>query len=239
MPGTESASPLLIYMVKQVELAVRARLDEIVRPAGLTTAQYTALSVLERHTDMSSAQLARSSFVTAQSMADMITALEGRKLIERHRDRSDRRRLVVALTDAGRALLDRCRPDVAALEATMLSGLSLTQTKALRAALTSCYGNLSHPPAGGLAAAVGYAADSGGVQVSSSWMLSGSWKTTVENGAGSFTSRTPAVKARPPLLETAASWQYAELWKRRCRRLSSPVVPVACTAPARPSLTVT
>ena len=190
MPGTESASPLLIYMVKQVELAVRARLDEIVRPAGLTTAQYTALSVLERHTDMSSAQLARSSFVTAQSMADMITALEGRKLIERHRDRSDRRRLVVALTDAGRALLDRCRPDVAALEATMLSGLSVTQTKALRAALTSCYGNLSHPPAGGLAAA-GYAAGSGGVQMSSSWMLSGSRKTTVENGAGSFTSRTP------------------------------------------------
>ena len=132
MPGTESASPLLIYMVKQVELAVRARLDEIVRPAGLTALQYTALSVLERHTDMSSAQLARSSFVTAQSMADMITALEDRKLIERHRDRTDRRRLVVALTDDGRALLDRCRPEVAALEATMLKGLSVPQTKALR-----------------------------------------------------------------------------------------------------------
>jgi DNA-binding MarR family transcriptional regulator len=147
MPGTESASPLLIYMVKQVELAVRARLDEIVRPAGLTAAQYTALSVLERHTDMSSAQLARSSFVTAQSMADMITALEDRKLIERHRDWTDRRRLVVALTDAGRALLDRCRPEVAALEAAMLSGLSGPQTKALRVTLASCYGNLSHASA--------------------------------------------------------------------------------------------
>jgi DNA-binding MarR family transcriptional regulator len=144
MPGTESASPLLIYMVKQVELAVRARLDEIVRPAGLTAAQYTALSVLERHTDMSSAQLARSSFVTAQSMADMITALEDRKLIERHRDWTDRRRLVVALTDTGRALLDRCRPEVADLEAAMLSGLSGPQTKSLRATLASCYGNLSH-----------------------------------------------------------------------------------------------
>src|ERR1700743_2921644 len=103
MPGTESASPLLIYMVKQVELVVRARLDEIVRPAGLTTAQYTALSVLERHTDMSSAQLARSSFVTAQSMADLITALEDRKLIERHRDRTDRRRLVGAPAGGGAA----------------------------------------------------------------------------------------------------------------------------------------
>ena len=143
MPGTEAAPPLLLYMLKQVELAVRARIDEIVRPVGLTAAQYTALTVLERHTDMSSAQLARNSFVTAQSMADMITALEGRKLIERHRDKSDRRRLVVALTDEGRALLDRCRDDVDALEATMLSGLSTAQTKALRATLATCYTNLS------------------------------------------------------------------------------------------------
>ena len=143
MPGTEPP-PLLLYLMKRVELAVRSRLDEIVRPAGLTAAQYTALSVLERHADMSSAQLARLSFVTAQSMADMITALEDRKLIERHRDWTDRRRLVVALTDEGRALLDRCRPEVAALEAAMLSGLSGPQTKALRATLASCYGNLSH-----------------------------------------------------------------------------------------------
>ena len=116
MPRPESSSPLLLYVLKQVELAVRARLDDIVRPAGLTTAQYTALTVLERHTDMSSAQLARSSFVTAQSMADMITALEARALIERHRDKTDKRRLVVALTDEGRALLDRCRDEVAAVE---------------------------------------------------------------------------------------------------------------------------
>lgn len=143
MPGTESGSSLLIYVIKQVELAVRSQIDEIVRPVGLTAAQYTALSVLERHPDMSSAQLARYSFVTAQSMADMITALEGRRLIERHRDKADRRRLVVALTDDGRTLLDRCRGDIDALEATMLGGLSAAQTKALRATLASCYANLS------------------------------------------------------------------------------------------------
>src|SRR5579862_320085 len=121
MPGTGSGSPLLLYMVKQVELVVRARIDEIVRPVGLTATQYTALTVLERHDDMSSAQLARNSFVTAQSMADMITALEGRRLIERHRDKSDKRRLVVSLTDEGRAMLDRCRDEIAALEAAMLN----------------------------------------------------------------------------------------------------------------------
>src|SRR5690348_14810114 len=100
------AEPMLLYVVKQVELAVRSRLDDLLRPAGLTALQYTALTVLERHPDLSSAQLARNSFVTAQSMADMVTALEERGLIERHRDRTDRRRLVVALTgDARSALL--------------------------------------------------------------------------------------------------------------------------------------
>ena len=89
-----------MYLVKQVELAIRSHLDDLLRPAGLTALQYTALTVLERHPDLSSAQLARNSFVTAQSMADMITTLEGRGLIERHRDRADRRRLVVALTAA-------------------------------------------------------------------------------------------------------------------------------------------
>jgi len=137
--------PLLLYLHKQVELAVRARLDDIVRPAGLTTTQYTALTVLERHDDMSSAQLARASFVTAQSMADMITALEGRALIERHRDRADRRRLVVALTAEGRVLLDRYRGEVAALEETMLAGLSGQEIATLRSILNTCYDNLSGP----------------------------------------------------------------------------------------------
>src|SRR5215472_16816062 len=141
VPG--SAPPMLLYLVKQVELAVRARLDDIFRPIGLTALQYTALTVLERHDDMSSAQLARRSFVTAQSMADMITALEGRALIERHRDRADRRRLVVSLTAAGRALLDPYRPEVAALEQAMLAGLSGPEVTALRAALVSCHANLS------------------------------------------------------------------------------------------------
>jgi DNA-binding MarR family transcriptional regulator len=141
MPGTEPP-PLLLYLMKRVELAVRARLDEIVRPAGLTAAQYTALTVLERHDDMSSAQLARHSFVTAQSMADMITTLQGRRLIERHRDRADRRRLVVSLTAEGRVLLDRYRDKVAALERDMIAGLSGQEIAGLRAALNACYDNL-------------------------------------------------------------------------------------------------
>jgi len=140
------APPLLLYLVKQVELAARARLDDIFRPIGLTALQYTALTVLERHENLSSAQLARKSFVTAQSMADMIAALEARGLIERHRDHSDRRRLVVALTAKGRALLDRYHDEVCALEEGMLAGLSEPERTALRGALNACHANLASRP---------------------------------------------------------------------------------------------
>lgn len=138
---------MLLYLIKQVELAARSRLDDLFRPVGLTALQYTALTVLERHPDMSSAQLARNSFVTAQSMADMITALEGRGLIERHRDRMDRRRLVVALTAGGRELLDRYRDEVAALEAQMLAGLTGAEVSGLRRSLHACRANLARKPA--------------------------------------------------------------------------------------------
>jgi DNA-binding MarR family transcriptional regulator len=137
------SEPMLLYLVKQVELAIRSHLDDLLRPAGLTALQYTALTVLERHPDLSSAQLARNSFVTAQSMADMITTLEGRGLIGRHRDRTDRRRLVVALTIDGRELLDRYRDQVDALEEQMLVGLTKAQISSLRRNLHACHANLA------------------------------------------------------------------------------------------------
>src|ERR1700710_2389950 len=133
-----AAPPTLLYLMKQVELAVRARLDELVRPAGLTALQYTALTVLERHPDLTSAHLARNSFVTAQSMADMVTSLRAQGLIDRHQDPADRRRLVLSLTEDGKALLARYRQAVVALEPEMLGDLSASQARDLRAAMLSC-----------------------------------------------------------------------------------------------------
>ncbi len=142
----EGAPPTLLYLMKQVELAVRARLDELVRPAGLTALQYTALTVLERHPDLTSAHLARNSFVTAQSMADMVTTLRARGLIDRHQDPGDRRRLVLCLTEEGRSLLDRYRQAVVDLESEMLADLSVDEATTLRAAMLSCREALKRTP---------------------------------------------------------------------------------------------
>ncbi|HEY5181984.1 MAG TPA: MarR family winged helix-turn-helix transcriptional regulator [Dermatophilaceae bacterium] len=142
----QSTTPsTLLYLMKQVELAIRAGLDDLARPAGLTALQYTALTVLERHPDLTTARLARHSFVTGQSMSDMVTTLLDRGLIERHRDPTDHRRLVIALTPAGHRLLRRMRPRVAALQDRMLALLSNEQTSELRHSLELCRQALRDP----------------------------------------------------------------------------------------------
>ena len=117
--------PRILYVTKQVELATRARLEEIARPHGVTALQYTALTVLERqHAPISSAALARLSFVTAQTIADMVGALERRALGRRDPDPTNRRRLLITLTADGTALLRTVEPAVVALEAELMSGMS-------------------------------------------------------------------------------------------------------------------
>ena len=49
----------LLYLIKQVELAIRQQLDEVASAEDLTALQYTALTVLERHPGMTSAALPR------------------------------------------------------------------------------------------------------------------------------------------------------------------------------------
>jgi DNA-binding MarR family transcriptional regulator len=130
-------------MVKQVELVVRARLDELVRPAGITALQYTALTVLERHDGLSAAQLARDSFVTAQSMADLVRSLEARELIRRERNPRNRRELLILLTDAGRELLARFAGPVRELEERMTEDLTAHQREQFRRALSTAWHALS------------------------------------------------------------------------------------------------
>jgi DNA-binding MarR family transcriptional regulator len=128
-----------LYAVKRVELAVRAHLDDLLKSSGVTALQYTALTVLERHDGLPAAQLARDSFVTAQSMADIVRALEKRSLIHRERNPRNRRELLLHLTDAGRQLLADHADEVAALEGRMVSKLTARQVAQFRAALADAW----------------------------------------------------------------------------------------------------
>ena len=131
------------YLVKWVERGVRTQLDAALEQYALTTPEYTALSVLHERDGLSSAQLARRTFVTPQAMNQLVIALERRGLIERRPDPEHARILRTSLTRAGKALVQRCDPATRNVEKRLLSGLSHAEAEALRRALSSCAAALS------------------------------------------------------------------------------------------------
>jgi DNA-binding MarR family transcriptional regulator len=133
----------LLYLIKQVELAVKQALDDVVAAADLTTLQYTALTVLERHPGITSAELARNSFVRAQSMAEMVTYLLARGLVTRERDETNRKQYLLALSPEGQKVLDDLYDAVADIETKMLDGFDAGQTEILRTYLLRCRHALS------------------------------------------------------------------------------------------------
>ncbi|MUL40047.1 MarR family transcriptional regulator [Streptomonospora sp. PA3] len=134
----DPAPPRIIYLVKRIELIARSHLDAITREHGLTTLQYTALSVLRAQPGLSAAQLARRSFVSAQAMSEMVGALEAKGMISREPAPGNRRVLRAHLTEAGRAALEACDRGADLLEEHMLRDVPPHEAAVLRRALTAC-----------------------------------------------------------------------------------------------------
>jgi len=125
------------YVLKRVQQALRAAMDEVLRRRGLTTAQYAALSALEEAPGLSGAELARRCFVTPQTMNEIVAHLEVAGLVERRRG-DDARVLRAALTAAGQELVAVCHQAVAVIEERMVSGLSPRERQQLLGGLHRC-----------------------------------------------------------------------------------------------------
>ena len=137
----------LLYLIKGLEMAERARLEEVLRPLGVTLHQYTVLSLLERREGLSSAQLARRHFVTPQAMHQLIATMERDQLIERRSDEANRRILRAWLSERGAEVLRSCHEVVDGLEKRMLSALTPDEAVMFGRMLERCLAALSEPSA--------------------------------------------------------------------------------------------
>jgi DNA-binding MarR family transcriptional regulator len=124
--------PHISYVVARLERAIRKAISERVRPYGLTTLQYTTLSVLGARGGLSNAQLARRAYMTPQSMSEVLEALEQRGLVKRGTLPGHRRIHPATLTGQGRKILAACDKAVDEIEQEMLSGLEPGQREMLR-----------------------------------------------------------------------------------------------------------
>jgi DNA-binding MarR family transcriptional regulator len=131
-------STRISYLIKWVERGLRTELDTALRALHVTTPEYTAMSVLSRRSGLSSAQLARRAFVSAQAMNQIIGSLERQGYVERSADPDNARILRAKLTVHGRAVLTACDRATAQVERVLLDKLTPTEANALRKTLESC-----------------------------------------------------------------------------------------------------
>lgn len=103
----------------------------------LSVPQYGALSVFDVAADLSSAELARISQVTPQSMNEIVHQLVDTGLLQRSRHPTRGKVLVLSLSPEGRNRLDKSTRAVRDVEHALLDGLSRRDEQAIRTWLTS------------------------------------------------------------------------------------------------------
>lgn len=97
------------YLLAQTSNLIRnAWIDPALKEHGITSLQYTVLSVIRRYSGLSSAELSRRFFVAPQTMGPILTQLEKRGLILRKENPENRRLLAISLTPEGETLLTEC-----------------------------------------------------------------------------------------------------------------------------------
>jgi DNA-binding MarR family transcriptional regulator len=141
--ATARTEPGVAYAVARLHQRVFAGITERVSPSGLTTLQFTTLSVLSRHgAPLSTSQLARRAFMTPQSMSEVIHALERKGLIKRNPHPNHRRTLPATLTAKGRRVLTACDEVVSEFEDAMLDGFSEADRATFRDMIKAAARNL-------------------------------------------------------------------------------------------------
>jgi DNA-binding MarR family transcriptional regulator len=134
--------PQVGYTLKHAQSLLHLRMEQALKPLHLTVSQYSCLHHLRREPGISAAALARSTFVTRQSMNAMLQLLIDRGLVARPSRAERGRALPTLLTDAGAEALDAAQKLVDGVEQRMLAGLSKPESAALARGLAACIDSL-------------------------------------------------------------------------------------------------
>ena len=121
------------YLLKEASSALRAAMEEVLRPLGMSVTHYSCLELLDQRPGLSNSELARGAFVTRQSMNVLLQTLERDGYVTRPAEAAVGRVLPTRLTARGRRSLRKATVAVRAVEVRMLAGLTRNdQSAALR-----------------------------------------------------------------------------------------------------------
>jgi DNA-binding MarR family transcriptional regulator len=132
----------LSYALKVVENEMRQRMDLILKPLGLTSAQYSALAALEAESGLTNADLARRCSVTPQTMIRLVQTLEAGGFLEKTPDAGHSLKINFHLTPKARDVLCDAHVQVNTMELGMVKGLPKAEVRKLLENIESCRAQL-------------------------------------------------------------------------------------------------
>ncbi|WP_137230587.1 MarR family transcriptional regulator [Streptomyces sp. BPSDS2] len=115
------------YLLKEASSALRAAMEEVLRPLGMTVTHYSCLELLAQRPGMSNSELARGAFVTRQTMNVLLQTLERDGYVVRPAEAAVGKVLPAQLTPRGRQSLEKATAAVRSVEVRMLAGMTETE----------------------------------------------------------------------------------------------------------------
>jgi DNA-binding MarR family transcriptional regulator len=133
--STDEPREYLVRLLKHAWLRLAELTNTALEPYGIDGRELAVLNALTGHDPLSQQQLARRLEVDRTTMVTLIDGLQRKALLERRPDPADRRKNLVALTDAGRDVRGRAARAAVGAEHRFLAPLPDRQTAQLTDAL--------------------------------------------------------------------------------------------------------
>ncbi len=128
--------------MKSMLIAFRGRLDDELKPMGVTTAQMQMLDAIRTHPGASGAQLARACRVTPQTAQGFLARAEREGWILRGKAAENDRLVTRSLTPVGIRLFQQADRVARTIEKGLWRGTGDEELKLLNEVLARCIGNL-------------------------------------------------------------------------------------------------
>jgi DNA-binding MarR family transcriptional regulator len=123
-------------LIAQLARGTRRRLEQAVAPTGLRASELLALQHVRERGPSAQQALAELIGIDATNLVAVLNSLEDSGLIERRRDRADRRRAIIALSPKGDALLADLDRALLAVDDDILAALTPAERETLGALLS-------------------------------------------------------------------------------------------------------
>jgi DNA-binding MarR family transcriptional regulator len=130
------------FLINDVSRLRRTMMDRLLKPLGMTRAQWRLLNVLARHDGMAQVSLAEELHLTRMGAGNLIVRLEGLGLVERAADPIDMRVKRVYLTKAGAKRVRTLYAESADTEDVVLAGVDVADIVRATVALRRMKANI-------------------------------------------------------------------------------------------------